>query len=446
MALATAASAAAAAAVISIHPFLSRPACVLRFGRRIPPLLLLRSSSTSSSDFNITFAEPAPSKASPSGQSAQPLVPWIARGADGKPALHTSPPPDVLQAVAAAEAEAKRAKRSQKGAAGDPSLKVKERKAAPTAPPKFSKAARRFYNENIREHEPQRLAKVLAAAGVASRRTSEELIFQGKVTVNGSVCTSPQTKVDIAKDSIYVNGNRIAKKLPPKLYFAVNKPKGYICSSGEEKSVISLLDDYLKGWNKLQPGTPKPRLFTVGRLDVATTGLIVVTNDGNFIILGRKYLGRNILIIQDLNLVALLSGEFAQKVAHPSSNITKEYVVTIDGAVHKKHLIAISEGTRIDGVKVVPDSVEPLDAQTDTKRTRLKIVVHEGRNHEVRELVQNAGLKVYALKRVRIGRFRLPSDLGIGKMVELKEADIKALEGDQRASPKARDSASVEVK
>ncbi|XP_047089484.1 putative ribosomal large subunit pseudouridine synthase SVR1, chloroplastic [Lolium rigidum] len=413
MALAT-----AAAAAISVHPFLSRPACVLRCGRRIRPLLLLRASSTSSSDFNITFAEPAPSKASPSGQSAQPLVPWIARGADGKPALHTSPPPDVLQAVAAAEAEAKRAKKSQKGAAGDASLKVKERKAAPTAPPKFSKAARRFYNENIREHEPQRLAKVLAAAGVASRRTSEELIFQGKVTVNGSVCTSPQTKVDIAKDSIYVNGNRIAKKLPPKLYFAVNKPKGYICSSGEEKSVISLLDDYLKGWNKLQPGTPKPRLFTVGRLDVATTGLIVVTNDG----------------------------EFAQKVAHPSSNITKEYVVTIDGAVHKKHLIAISEGTRIDGVKVVPDSVEPLDAQTDTKRTRLKIVVHEGRNHEVRELVQNAGLKVYALKRVRIGRFRLPSDLGIGKMVELKEADIKALEGDQRASPKTRDSVSVEVK
>ncbi|KAM0892283.1 hypothetical protein ACQ4PT_025863 [Festuca glaucescens] len=256
MALGTAASAAAAAAVISIHPFLSRPACVLRCGRRIPPLLLLRASSTSSSDFNITFAEPAPSKASPSGQSAQPLVPWIARGADGKPSLHTSPPPDVLQAVAAAEAEAKRAKRSQKGAAGDASLKVKERKAAPTAPPKFSKAARRFYNENIKEHEPQRLAKVLAAAGVASRRTSEELIFQGKVTVNGSVCTSPQTKVDISKDSIYVNGNRIAKKLPPKLYFAVNKPKGYICSSGEEKSVISLLDDYLKGWNKLQPGTP----------------------------------------------------------------------------------------------------------------------------------------------------------------------------------------------
>jgi len=104
------------------------------------------------------------------------------------------------------------------------------------------------------------------------------------------------------------------------------------------------------------------------------------------------------------------------------------YVVTIDGVVHKKHLIAISEGTKIDGVMCVPDLVEPL-AESDTRKTRLKIVVHEGRNHEVRELVQNAGLKVYALKRVRIGRFRLPADLGIGKFVELKQADIKALEG-----------------
>ncbi|RLN40545.1 ribosomal large subunit pseudouridine synthase B [Panicum miliaceum] len=259
-------------------------------------------------------------------------------------------------AIALAEAEAKKAakKESLKGqkgvvaaaAASSAGVKAKERKAAPAAPPKFSKAARRFYNENIKECEPQRLAKVLAAAGVASRRTSEELIFQGKVTVNGAVCTSPQTKVDISKDSIYIM-NRISKKPPPKLYFAVNKPKEYICSCGEEsKSVVSLFNDYLKGSNKIQPGLPKPRLFTVGRLDVATSGLIIVTNDG----------------------------EFAQKLAHPSSNVTKEYVVTIDGAVHEKHLIAISEGTKIDGVMCVPDLVEPL-AESDTRKTRLKIVV-----------------------------------------------------------------------
>lgn len=401
-----------ATTAVSLHLFLTRPASVLRVGRGLPCLLLRATSSTSASpDFNITFAEPAPSKKAP---SAQPLVPWIVRGEDGKPRLSTSPPPDVIQAIALAEAEAKKAakKETLKGqngavaaaaaAASNASVKGKERKPAPTVPPKFSKAARRFYNENIKEREPQRLAKVLAAAGVASRRTSEELIFQGKVTVNGSVCTSPQTKVDISKDSIYVNGNRISKKLPPKLYFAVNKPKGYICSCGEEsKSVVSLFNDYLKGWNKIQPGLPKPRLFTVGRLDVATAGLIIVTNDG----------------------------EFAQKLAHPSSNVTKEYVVTIDGAVHKKHLIAISEGTKIDGVMCIPDLVEPLAAQSDTRKTRLRIVVHEGRNHEVRELVQNAGLQVYALKRVRIGRFRLPADLGIGKFVELKQADIKALDG-----------------
>lgn len=179
MALATAATTAAA----SLHPLLSRPACVLRFGRRLPPLLLRATSSASTStsnapDFNITFAEPAPAKkASPPAPSSQPLVPWIVRGEDGKPSFSTSPPPEVLQAIALAEAEAKKAAKkeslkAQKGAvaaaaaaASSASVKAKERKTAPAAPPKFSKAARRFYNENIKDHEPQRLAKVLAAAG-----------------------------------------------------------------------------------------------------------------------------------------------------------------------------------------------------------------------------------------------------------------------------------------
>ncbi|PHT65012.1 hypothetical protein T459_29437 [Capsicum annuum] len=250
--------------------------------------------------------------------------------------------------------------------------------------PKHSKAARRFYNENLRD-PPQRLSKVLAAAGVASRRSSEELIFQGRVTVNGSVCKTPQTKVDPARDVIYVNGNRLPKKLPSKIYLALNKPKGYICSSGEKetKSVMSLFDDFIKSWDKRHPGEPKPRLFTVGRLDVATTGLIIVTNDG----------------------------EFAHQISHPSSNLSKEYIATIDGEVHKQHLIAISEGTVIEDVHCTPDSVELLPRQPDLPRPRLRIVVHEGRNHEVRELVKNAGLQLRALKRIRIGGFRLPVDL-----------------------------------
>ncbi|KAG0450796.1 hypothetical protein HPP92_026744 [Vanilla planifolia] len=187
------------------------------------------------------------------------------------------------------------------------------------SPPKYSKAARRFYNQNFRE--PQRLSKVLAAAGASS-----------------------------------------------KFYFALNKPKGYICSNGEEsKSVVSLIDDYWK--SKANHGIPRPRLFTVG-LDVATTGLIIVTNDG----------------------------DFAQRISHPSSNFTKEYIANIEGVVHRRHLISISEGTEVDGVHCVPDSVELLSAQADAPRPRLRIVVHEGRNHEVRELIKNSGLQTWQIR------------------------------------------------
>ncbi|KAK9124163.1 hypothetical protein Sjap_013765 [Stephania japonica] len=273
-------------------------------------------------------------------------------------------------------------------------------KVVSSSEPRHSKAARRFYNQNFRD-SGQRLSKVLAAAGVASRRSSEELIFDGRVTVNGSVCSVPQTRVDPARDMIYVNGNRLAKKLSPKVYLALNKPKGYICSCGEKesKSVLLLFEDYLKDWDKMHPGFPKPRLFTVGRLDVATTGLIIITNDG----------------------------DFAQKVSHPSSNLSKEYIATVDGSISKRHLIAISEGTMIDGVHCTPDYVELLPQQPDISRPRLRIVVHEGRNHEVRELVKNAGLKLHSLKRLRIGGYRLPSDLGFGKHVELKNKELKSL-------------------
>eukprot|EP01018_Ginkgo_biloba_P033584 Gb_12891 [translate_table: standard] len=281
--------------------------------------------------------------------------------------------------------------------ASAPELSKKTTKA--TEHPKYSKAARRFYNDKFRQ--PQRLSKVLASAGVASRRASEELIFEGRVAVNGAVCTTPQAHVDPLKDAIYVDGNSLPKKLPPKLYFALNKPKGYICSSGEDdtKSVLSLLDSYMKIWIKRNPGVPKPRLFTVGRLDVATSGLIIVTNDG----------------------------EFAQKVAHPSSGFTKEYVAAIEGKVSRRHLQAISKGTVVEGVRCTPVSVELVSSQRNEQKQRLRIVVCEGRNHEIRHLIENAGLELYSLKRVRVGGFKLPQDLGLGKHQVLGEAHIKKL-------------------
>ncbi|CAK9159666.1 unnamed protein product [Ilex paraguariensis] len=391
MAAIAAAVTAASTALSPLH--LSKP-CKLAF-RHLQSSLILRHTrhhlrtiitsslsppSSTATEFNITFA---PAKPNPNTDpeftdqlGKQLFIPWIVRDENGNLTLQSTPPASLLHAMANAETKKKKKKKTQQ--------KESYSTKATASQPKHSKAARRFYNENFRD-PPQRLSKVLATAGVASRRSSEELIFEGKVTVNGSVCNIPQTKVDPARDMIYVNGNRLPKKLPPKVYLALNKPKGYICSSGEKetKPVISLFDDYLKSWDKINPGRPKPRLFTVGRLDVATTGLIFVTNDG----------------------------EFAQKISHPSSNLTKEYIATIDGLVNKRHLIAISEGTIIEGVHCTPDVVELLPRQPDVSRPRLRIVVHEGRNHEVRELVKNAGLQIYSLKRVRIGGFRLPSDL-----------------------------------
>ncbi|EYU32425.1 hypothetical protein ABFS82_06G163300 [Erythranthe guttata] len=397
-----AAIAAAATAFTTLH--LSKTSFILprRHFRTVITSSLSTTTTTAAAEFKITFAPPKPKpqlqKSDPTNAPGidsgdQLLVPWILRDENGNISLQKMPPQRFLKAMAN-ESTQKKKKRDDK----TPAKKAKA--AMQYVEPKYSKAARRFYNERFRE-PPQRLAKVLATAGVASRRSSEELIFQGKVTVNGSVCNTPQTRVDPARDIIYVNGSRLAKKLPPKVYLALNKPKGYICSAGEEetKSVFSLFDDFMKGWDKRNPGIPKPRLFTVGRLDVATTGLIIVTNDG----------------------------EFANKVSHPSSNLSKEYIATINGAVTKRNLLTISEGTFVEGVKCVPDSVELLPQQPDISRPRLRIVVHEGRNHEVRELVKNAGLQIHALKRIRIGGFRLPSDLALGKHIELTPAHMRAL-------------------
>ncbi|KAG6404604.1 hypothetical protein SASPL_136854 [Salvia splendens] len=383
-----AAIAAAAAAFSTLN--LSRTSVIL-------PRCHLRRAITSSlssatTELGAKFAAPKPKSKSHKPaprEDSEPYIPWTFNDESGDVTLKTTPSERFLRAVVNESTQRKKKNEENKAKPG-----------VPTAEPKYSKAARRFYNERFRE-PPQRLAKVLAAAGVASRRSSEELIFQGKVTVNGSVCNTPQTRVDPAKDIIYVNGGRLAKRLPPKVYFALNKPKGYICSAGEKetKSALSLFDDFMKTWTKRNPGTPKPRLFTVGRLDVNTTGLIIVTNDG----------------------------EFANQISHPSSNLSKEYIATISGAVSKRQLIAISEGTVVEGVHCTPDLVELLPRQPDIPRARLRIVVHEGRNHEVRELVKNAGLQMHSLKRVRIGAFRLPTDLALGKHQELNAASLRAL-------------------
>lgn len=227
-----------------------------------------------------------------------------------------------------------------------------------------------------------RLSKVLAAAGVASRRACEELIFDGRVKVNGKVVRVPQTPVSLDKDKIFVNGQEI-NHTEKKVYYILNKPRGYTCTNtrvGSKKIVLDLFADL------------PYRLFTVGRLDRDTTGLILVTNDGTF----------------------------ANQVIHPSADLAKEYLVKTDKEISHEHLLSIGEGTLVEGVWVKPERVVKV------RKGTLKVVVKEGKKREVRILVEKCGLKILELSRIRIGGLLLgPIPLGVWK--EMTENEKKAI-------------------
>ncbi|MFI0435915.1 MAG: pseudouridine synthase [Parachlamydiaceae bacterium] len=228
----------------------------------------------------------------------------------------------------------------------------------------------------------QRLSKVLAAAGVASRRACEELIFSGVVKVNGSIVKIPQTQVDLEVDRITVRDQPV-QQIENKVYYILNKPAGYICSNrggGQSKLVLDLFQE------------EGHRLFTVGRLDKDTEGLLIVTNDGHF----------------------------ANQVIHPSANIQKEYLVKTDQEVTHDHLVAIGHGTLVEGVFVKPIRVEKV------RRGTIKIVIGEGKKREVRLLLDAAGLKVESLIRIRVGALHLGA-LPVGSWRPLSEGEKKLI-------------------
>lgn len=211
----------------------------------------------------------------------------------------------------------------------------------------------------------QRLSKVLAAHGIASRRACEKLIFSKRVRVNGKTVCEPQTLVNADVDTILIDRKPL-QSLRSYVYLAFNKPRGFVCSHNKDahkKVIYDLLGD--------EPA----RLFSAGRLDKETTGLLIVTSDGHF----------------------------AHHIAHPSSNILKEYIVKTDKEIVDTHLKVLKEGCSVEGVWVVPHKV------TKVRKGTLKIIVSEGRKREVRELVENADLKVLHLKRVAVGPLRLGS-------------------------------------
>lgn len=224
----------------------------------------------------------------------------------------------------------------------------------------------------------ERLSKILARAGVASRRACEELILKGDVKVNGEVVSKVYFLVDPKNDKIYVN-NQLVTMTAPLHYYLLNKPKGFVCSAKKHNSTPIVME--------LFSGI-QARLFTIGRLDKETQGLLLVTNDGHF----------------------------AHQVIHPSFCLEKEYLVKLDREIFHEELVSISKGTLVEGTFVKPLKL------TKVRKGTLKIVIGEGKKREVRVLMKAVGLNVRELIRIRLGGLQL-GGLGEGQWRSLTERD-----------------------
>lgn len=240
--------------------------------------------------------------------------------------------------------------------------------------------------EDTEGTEGTRLQKVLAAAGIASRRASEILIDEGRVEVNGKVVTEQGRRVNPETDQIRVDGSRIP---PPRrhLYLVLNKPRGVV-STLEDPEGRPTLSDYL-------PAT-KERLFHVGRLDTDTEGLIVLTNDG----------------------------DFAHRLAHPSYQVPKTYTVQAAGVMDNRIIRRLEKGVTLEDGPVRPDKVKLISRGQD--RTLLAITLHEGRNRIVRRMMDTVGHPVDRLSRTEIGPIRI-GNLRPGETRDVTREELGAL-------------------
>lgn len=239
--------------------------------------------------------------------------------------------------------------------------------------------------------EQIRLQKFLAEAGVASRRKCEELISEGKVSVNGKVVTELGTKVNPDIDKVTFNGQIVENKAK-KVYILLNKPIGYVTTANDQFSRDTVLD-LVK---------VKERVVPCGRLDMYTSGALILTNDGDFI----------------------------YKITHPKHEITKTYTVTLKGIVTNEEVEKLRNGVVIDddGVPYKTKEARVKILKTDIEKdiSRLEIVIHEGKNRQVRKMCEAVNRKVLALHRTKIGDI-VVKDIALGKWRFLKDYEIKKL-------------------
>lgn len=235
-----------------------------------------------------------------------------------------------------------------------------------------------------------RLQKFLASSGVASRRKCEELILEGKVSVNGKVVTELGTKINPEKDEVYFDGKKIENVNDEHVYILLNKPIGYVTTSKDQFDRDCVLD-LVKGVKK--------RVVAVGRLDMYTSGALILTDDGDFV----------------------------YKVTHPKHEITKTYTATVKGIVNDEDIKQLSEGVVIDeDYKTRPAEARIRKIDKEKNISRIEITIHEGKNRQVRKMCEAIGKKVIALHRNKIGKIEV-KDLKLGTWRYLKPSEVKEL-------------------
>lgn len=232
----------------------------------------------------------------------------------------------------------------------------------------------------------ERLQKVIAQTGYCSRRKAEELILGGHVEVNGKKITEMGVKVSY-EDDITIDGNAINLK-EDKVYYLLNKPRGIITSTNDEKNRKTVIDLIKE----------TKRIYPVGRLDYDTTGVLLLTNDGEL---------TNLLI-------------------HPSNNIEKVYIAKLKGIPTKEELIRLSKGVIIDGKKTSKSraKIKKIDKKSNT--SIVELVIHEGRNHQVKKMFQAIGYDVIRLRRESFATLTV-NDLKSGEYRELSVKEVKRL-------------------
>ncbi len=235
-----------------------------------------------------------------------------------------------------------------------------------------------------------RLNKLIADSGLASRRHADRMIEEGQVTVNGKRVYELGVKVDPEFDKILVDGKLLRKPLTTKIYVMLNKPRG----------VLTTMDDPLDRptVKELLIEKVPMRVFPVGRLDWDSEGLLLLTNDG----------------------------DFANKVTHPKEEVTKTYLVKLDGQPEKKHLDKLMRGVTIEGGRVAAKHLEKIKKAGENKSEKYdwyKIVITEGKNRQIRQMFEKVGFDVLKLQRVAIGRLRLGA-LKPGELVFLNDIAV----------------------